>query len=148
MNNSTQSSNLQKLIDGLNVDLAHEYAAMIQYIYNASAVTGLSRQVLKPYFQKEAKDEMNHANYLSEKIINLGGTPDVQPAPVKQLKDVREIIQHALNQEIATIERYKSRLKEADEIGDIALKNQLEEMIAEETQHKEELEHLLHDSRF
>lgn len=148
MNNITQTSNHQKLIDGLNVDLVHEYAAMIQYIYNAAAVTGLSRQVLKPYFEAEARDEMNHAKYLAEKIINLGGTPEVHPAPIKQLRDAREIIQHALNEEIATIERYKARLKEADEVGDIALKNQLEEMIADETRHKEELQHLLQDSRF
>ena len=148
MNNIIQTSSLQKLIDGLNVDLAHEYAAMIQYIYNASVVTGLSRKILKPYFEAEARDEMNHAQYLSEKIVNLGGTPEVNPAPVKQLIDVREMIQHALNEEIATIERYKTRLTEADEIGDIALKNHLEEMIAEETRHKEELEHLLHDTRF
>lgn len=148
MNTITQTSSLQKLIDGLNVDLSYEYAAMIQYIYNASAVSGLSRQVLKPYFEAEAKDEMAHAHYLCEKIVNLGGTPEVQPAPVKQLTQVREMIQHVLNEEIATIERYKTRMKDADEVGDIALKIKLEDMIADETKHKEELEHLLHDSRF
>lgn len=147
MNTITQSSSLQKLIDGLNVDLSYEYAAMIQYIYNASAVTGLSRLILKPYFEAEARDEIIHAQYLSEKIVNLGGTPKVQPAPVKQLTNIREMIQHALNEEVATIERYKTRAIEADEVGDIALKTKLEEMIEDETRHKEELEHLLHDLR-
>ncbi len=148
MNTITQTSELQKLIDGLNIDLSHEYAAMIQYIYNASAVSGLSRQVLKPYFEAEARDEMAHAQYLCEKIVNLGGTPQVHPASVKQLKQVRDMIQHSLNEEIATIERYKARMKEADEVGDIALKVKLEDMIADETKHKEELEHLLRETPF
>ena len=33
-------TNPQSLIDGLNEDLAHEYAAVIQYLTYASAVTG------------------------------------------------------------------------------------------------------------
>lgn len=148
MSTITQSSKLQKLIDGLNLDLTHEYAAMIQYIYNASVVSGISRQVLKPYFESEAEDEMEHATFLSEKIVNLGGTPEVQPATVKRLTKVREMIQHSLNEEIATIERYKARIVEAEQVGDVALKIRLEDMIADETKHKEELERLLQDSRF
>lgn len=147
MSSTIHSTDLEQLIEGLNQDLTHEYAAMIQYIYNASAVSGLSRQVLKPYFEAESQDELNHARYLSEKIINLGGIPEVKPTSVKRLTQVRDMLQHALNEEVATIERYKTRLNQADKIGDIALKIQLEEMIADETNHKEELERLLKDTR-
>lgn len=143
---TTPSTDMEQLIEGLNEDLIHEYAAMIQYTYNAAAVSGLSRKVLKPYFEEEAQDELNHARYLSEKIINLGGTPKVQPAPVKRLTNVREMLQHSLNEEIATIERYKTRLTQADQVGEVALKIRLEEMIEDETNHKEELERLLQDT--
>ncbi len=41
---------LQELIDGLNEDLSNEYAAVIQYTYSASVVSGLYRSALKPFF--------------------------------------------------------------------------------------------------
>lgn len=138
---------LQELIDGLNEDLANEYAAVIMYTYNAATVSGLSRQVLKPFFEQEVPDELGHASYLAEKISMLGGTPVVEPAPVKQPKDVKSMLEQALQAEIETIERYKRRLEQADAAGEIALKVKLEDMIADETGHKEELERLLEDPR-
>ena len=62
----------EQLIEGLNTDLAHEYGAAIQYTYSASAVSGLYRSALKPFFEAEITDELGHALYLSEKIISLG----------------------------------------------------------------------------
>lgn len=95
--------NVQKLIDGLNDDLAHEYAAVIMYTYNAAVVSGMYRQVLKPFFQEESTDEIGHALYLSEKIKTLGGTPTTTPAKVKQLTDVKEMLEEALQNEKDTI---------------------------------------------
>jgi bacterioferritin len=138
---------MQTLIDGLNEDLANEYTAVIMYTYNAATVSGLNRQVLKPFFDQEVPDELGHASYLAEKISMLGGTPVVEPAPFKTGKDVKEMLELALEAEKDTIKRYKQRLEQADEAGEIALKVQLEDMIADETRHKEELERLLEDPR-
>ena len=51
----------EQLIQGLNVDLAHEYAAVIQYRTYASAVTGPYRQELREIFANEIPDELGHA---------------------------------------------------------------------------------------
>jgi len=59
---------MQELIDGLNIDLANEYGAAIQYTYSASAVSGLYRSALKPFFEAEIEEELGHALYLSEKL--------------------------------------------------------------------------------
>lgn len=48
---------MKALIEGLNEDLSHEYAASIMYTYNAAVVTGLYRSVLKPFFESEVADE-------------------------------------------------------------------------------------------
>ncbi|MCS1351953.1 ferritin-like domain-containing protein [Mechercharimyces sp. CAU 1602] len=138
---------LKTLIDGLNEDLGYEYAAVIQYTNNAAVVSGLSRQTLKPFFEAEARDEIGHASYLAEKIATLGGDPVVEPKPVKMISDVRTMLQHARDEEAATIKRYKERMDQAEAVGEIALKIQLEDMIADETNHKEELERLLKDPR-
>ncbi|MFC0090942.1 ferritin-like domain-containing protein [Allobacillus sp. GCM10007491] len=139
--------NVQKLIDGLNDDLAHEYAAVIMYTYNAAVVSGMYRQVLKPFFQEESTDEIGHALYLSEKIKTLGGTPTTTPAKVKQLTDVKEMLEEALQNEKDTIERYEERKKQAEELGYTELVVTLEDFIADETGHKEEMQRLLDDPR-
>ena len=139
--------NVQKLIDGLNDDLAHEYAAVIMYTYNAAVVSGMYRQVLKPFFQEESTDEIGHALYLSEKIKTLGGTPTTTPAKDKQLTDVKEMLEEALQNEKDTIERYEERKKQAEELGYTELVVTLEDFIADETGHKEEMQRLLEDPR-
>lgn len=138
-------SDKQALIDGLNEDLANEYAAVIQYLYNAAAVPGVHRVTLKEFFSREIADEIEHAQYLAEQIVALGGTPVVQPKPVKQAKTVREMLEASLEGEIDTIRRYQLRTEQAEAAGEHGLKIKLEDMLADETSHKQELEQILRD---
>ncbi|MFC4403184.1 ferritin-like domain-containing protein [Gracilibacillus xinjiangensis] len=139
---------LQQLLDGLNVDLANEYAATIMYTYHASVVSGLYRSLLKPFFEDEINDEIGHALYLSDKIKTLGGTPTTTPAKVEQLTDVQEMLEATLKAETETIERYEKRKKQAEELGFTELVVKLDDMIADETHHKEETARLLSDKSF
>lgn len=138
---------MKKLIDGLNEDLANEYAASIMYTYNAAVVSGLYRSVLKPFFESEVADELGHALYLAEKISILGGTPTTQPAEVKQLTDVKDMLEEAKEAERQTIVRYEERKKQAEELGLTELSVKLDDMIADETGHMEEIGRLLDDRR-
>lgn len=139
---------LKALIDGLNEDLANEYGAAIQYTYSASVVTGLYRSSLKPFFESEITDELGHAMYLSEKIKALGGTPTTESAKIPQPTDVKEILEAVLQSESDTIERYEKRKKQAEELGYTELVTKLEDLISDETHHKEEMERLLMDPAF
>ncbi|MEW9675026.1 ferritin-like domain-containing protein [Lentibacillus sp. L22] len=141
------NEDLKKLIDGLNVDLAHEYGAAIQYTYSAAVVSGLYRSALKPFFESEINDEMGHAAYLSEKISALGGTPTTESAKVEQPTQVRDLLKATLQAESDTIDRYEERKKLADKLGYTELVVKLEDIIADETHHKEEVERLLADPR-
>ncbi|WP_102027972.1 ferritin-like domain-containing protein [Salirhabdus sp. Marseille-P4669] len=138
-------SKLQALISGLNEDLQNEYAAMIMYTYNAAVVSGIYRQVLKPFFESEIEDEAGHALYLSEKIKTLGGVPSTTPVAVPQLEHVKDMLQAALQSEVDTMKRYEERKKQAEELGLTELVVKLDDMIADETHHKEEIERLLKD---
>jgi bacterioferritin len=138
----------EELIEGLNLDLSHEYGAAIQYAYSASVVSGLYRSALKPFFEEEITDELGHAMYLSEKIKALGGLPTTKAAEVAQPTDVKEILEEVLKAESDTIVRYEERKKQAEELGYTELVVKLEDMIADETTHKEEVERLLMDKRF
>ncbi|TLS38066.1 ferritin-like domain-containing protein [Pseudalkalibacillus caeni] len=140
--------NMKELIDGLNEDLANEYAATIMYTNYAAVVSGLYRQTLKPFFESEIADEQGHALYLAEKIKTLGGTPTTAPAEVKQLTDVKEMLEEVHRAEKDTIERYEKRKKQADELGLTELVVTIEDMITDETGHMEETARILSDPRF
>ena len=139
---------LKELIEGLNEDLANEYSAAIMYTSYAATVTGLYRQTLKPFFEGEISDEQGHALYLAEKISTLGGTPTTVPAKVEQPTDVKDMLETAYQAEKETIERYEARKKQADELGLTELVIKLEDLIADETGHMEELGRILKDSAF
>lgn len=142
------SKELEDLIEGLNIDLANEYGAAIQYSYSASVVSGLYRSALKPFFEEEITDELGHALYLSEKIKTLGGTPTTKSAEVPQPTEVKDILEAVHKSESDTIERYETRKEQAEALGMTELVVKLEDMIADETGHKEEVERLLMDPRF
>ncbi|RYL93038.1 ferritin-like domain-containing protein [Sporolactobacillus sp. THM7-4] len=141
-------NNVQSLIEGLNADLAGEYSAVIQYNYYATTVTGMNYQVLKPFFEEEIPDELGHAAYLSEKIMNLGGEPTTVPAPVKKVTDAKEMLEEARKAEARTLEAYKTRRIQADELGMVELVVKLEDMIADEQMHFEKLTKTLKDPVF
>src|SRR5918998_4088325 len=131
------------LIDGLNVDLAHEYAAVITYRTYASAVTGAFRQELRSFFANEIPDELTHAQLLADKITALGGQPTVKAADVKFTDDPRQMLQNALADEEATIDRYVERRRQAEDAGEVGLAVDLDEVIADETKHRDELRLML-----
>ena len=138
---------MKALVDGLNEDLANEYGAIIQYTTYSAAVSGIHYQTLKPFFEDEISDEQGHASYISEKIVTLGGEPTTHPANILFTTDAKKMLQEVFKSESDTIERYKIRRKQADELGLIDLVVQLENMIADETKHKEITERMLKDPR-
>jgi bacterioferritin len=133
----------QTLLAGLNEDLAHEYAAVIQYRTYASAVTGPFRQELRTFFANEIPDELGHAQLLADKIVALGGTPTVKAADVKSTDDPKQMLQNSLDDEVATIARYVERRRQAEEAGEPGLAVDLDDVIADESKHRDELRLML-----
>lgn len=137
------SDQLKTLLEGLNVDLAHEYAAVITYRTYASAVTGPFRQELREFFAQEIPDELGHAQLLADKIVALGGQPTVESAKVKFTDDPRTMIENALADEVETIGRYVERRKQAEAADEPGLVVNLDDVIADESRHRDELRLML-----
>lgn len=137
----------QALIDGLNEDLAAEYQAVIMYRTYAALVTGPYRQELRAFFEGEIPDELNHAAFLSDKIAALGGRPTTQAAPVPDAGGAREMLENALRAEEETIERYTRRIDQAEAVGEISIKVQLEDLIVDESTHRDDIRRMLMDWR-
>jgi bacterioferritin len=137
----------QALIDALNEDLANEYSAIIQYIQYAAKVRGIWRTELRSFFQAEIPDEQLHAQYLADKIAAMGGEPTTQPAPIRHANTAEEMLRAVLSAENDAIARYTVRVKQADELGEVALRVQLENFIADEQNHAQEVQQILADWR-
>ena len=133
----------QALIAGLNHDLAGEYQAILMYIHYSAKLTGPYRRELRALFQAEIADEQGHAQFLSDKIAALGGEPTTEPNPVPHVNHPREMLDQALAAEKQAIADYDERILQAEAFGDIGLKVGLENQVADETRHKEELERII-----
>lgn len=131
------------LIAGLNEDLSREYAAVIMYRTYASLVRGPYRQELREFFATEITDELTHAQLLADKVVSLGGTPEVQAAKVKVTEDAAKMLQNALEDEVEAVERYVERRRQAEELGEHGLAIDLDDLIADETKHRDELRLML-----
>jgi bacterioferritin len=134
---------MDELLEGLNEDLANEYMAIISYMLYSRLANGPSRPELATFLESEIADELEHAKFLSHKIIALGGTPTTVPAKVTLTNDNKEMLQLSLQAEKDTIARYAKRIGQAEALGEVGLKVELESLLAEETRHKEDLERIL-----
>lgn len=135
----------EQLLKDLNYDLAAEFQAVITYRLFASLASGPYRNEVREFFEAEIPDELDHARLLADKIVALGGMPTTEPLPVELTRDNREMFEIAHKAESETIERYEARIKQAEDLGLTALKIQIEDMIVDETGHKEEIERRLHN---
>lgn len=133
----------EQMIDLLNTDLASEYAAVIQYLTYAAKVTGPNRNELSEFFAEEIPSETGHAKFLADKIVALGGTPTVTPADVPQVADNKAMLEAVLAAEKAAVIRYTERAAQAEAMGQKGLQVQLEDMVADETGHMEQVERIL-----
>lgn len=135
--------NKDTFIQALNNDLAYELQAITAYTRWAAEVDGPHRNMLRTMFTSEIPDELAHAQTLADKIAVLGGTPTVDPAPVPNVSDNRARLEAVLAMEQQAIGNYTRRAQEAEELGEMGMKQRLEEMIEDETGHYEEVLMLL-----
>lgn len=136
-------SKKEELIRGLNEDLAAEWGTVIRYTYQASKSFGLLGAELREILQKEVQDELGHATFLTDVIIDLGGEPTTTPKEFAKPESLKAMLELDLEMELKDIENYKKRAKQAEELGEIELKVKLEEIAADEAGHARELRRLL-----
>ena len=133
----------QELLDGLNQDLQGEFQAVIMYRIYASMVQGPYRQELRTFFANEIPEELGHAQILADKIAALGGVPAATAAPVTVVTDAKAMLEAALRAELETLDRYVRRRAQAEAAGEHGLAAEFDTIIADETNHRDELRQML-----
>ena len=114
---------LKDLIKDLNKAYCDEWLAYYAWWYMAQAVEGKGYEDMAEFLNKIAKDELEHAQELAERIIELGGLPtnnlsDLEknsnggyPGVMKGLCDYDEIIKIVTTAEAGAIEVYNKIAK-------------------------------------
>ncbi len=69
-----------RLLASLNAALSEEWLAYYQYWIGGLIVEGAMRADLQKEVEEHAQEEFNHAKMLAERIIQLEGTPVLDPA--------------------------------------------------------------------
>lgn len=133
------SINKEKLVELLNMDLALEYAAAIQYIQHAAVMTGAQFGDIIKELRVHASEEIAHAITLADQIDFLRGTPTVDIGKIKTSKDSITMLEQDLEGEEDAIARYKVRIEQAEELKEFALAQQLRSILAVEQEHAMDL---------
>ena len=132
----------EELINGLNEDLNLELETLIRSVYHAAVGRGMLGHELRELLKKEMPSELEHAVFLADKIVALGGEVRIRPAVPPELGAARELLQENIAGERKIIGNYAKRIEQASEFGDKGLMIRLENMLASETDHLEQLERL------
>jgi bacterioferritin len=132
----------EELINGLNEDLNLELETLIRSVYHAAAGRGMLGHELRELLKKETPSELEHAMFLADKIVALGGEVRIRPTLPAELGPARQLLQENIAAERKIINNYAKRIDQAAEFGDKGLVIRLEDMLASETDHLEQLERL------
>ena len=111
------SVDVDKLIGLLNAALSEEWLAYYQYWIGARLMEGPMRSEVEPELLVHADQELNHAVMVVNRIIQLGGTPVINPNQWTQLARcqydepndpyIEVILEQNLKGERCAIQRYQ-----------------------------------------
>ncbi len=109
----------KELLKTLNALLADELTAINQYMVHAEMCENWGYIKLHKAIEKQAIDEMHHAEWLIQRIIFLEGIPMVSKLNTVRIgKTVPEMIQNDLNDELGAVSSYNEGIKLAREVKD------------------------------
>ncbi|MBN1656295.1 MAG: ferritin-like domain-containing protein [Deltaproteobacteria bacterium] len=146
--------NVDQLLDLLNRAYASEWLAYYQYWLGAKVIKGPMKDAVAAELNLHATEELAHAVLLSNRIIQLGGTPVLTPqgwskmSPCKYDAPKDPYVAVLLDQNIAgeqcAIATYKA-LMDATKDKDMVTFNMALTILEQEIEHEEDLQSLRED---
>ena len=142
------------LIKLLNKALSDEWLAYYQYWVGSKVVKGPTKDAVIAELVQHATEELSHADMLALRIIQLGGTPVLEPRLWYELTNcgyespdnpfVRNILEQNIKGEQCAIKTYDALMKIV-EGKDPLTYNMILTIITQEVEHEEDLQSLLED---
>ncbi len=146
---SADRENVTKI---LNEALATEIVCNLRYRSHYFRADGIKANVAAQEFLEHAEQEAQHADWLAERIVQLGGKPNFSPegllsrshAEFVEGDSLREMIKEDLIAERIAIDSYREIARYLGS-EDPTSRRVIEEILAQEEEHAEDMAGLLKD---
>ncbi len=146
----TYGSDRDMVVKLLNSALATEIVCVLRYERHYYAAQGIHSQSVKEEFREHADEEREHAGWLAERIVELGGEPDFNPLDLGKRShseyvegtNLIEMIEEDLVAERIAIDSYRTMIQYIGD-GDSTSRRVLERILEVEEEHAEDLVSLL-----
>ncbi len=141
---------VHQTIEILQSVLATEIVCVLRYTMHAVAATGIDSESVKAEFLQHAKEEQGHMMMVAERINQLGGTPNFDPAGLTSRSaseygnadQLVDMIRENLVAERIAVEHYRDLIRFFGE-KDPTTRVMLEEILTVEEEHANDMHDLL-----
>ena len=130
-----------EIIDFLNAALKNELTAINQYFLHSRMLKDWGVSILGEYEYKESIEEMEHADWLIERILFLGGLPNLQDLGRLRIGEtVKEILECDLALEMDAIPLLRDAMQKAEELRDYVSRDLFGKILHNEEEHVDYIE--------
>jgi bacterioferritin len=146
--------NVDHVIELLNCAFADEWLAYYQYWLGAKVAKGPMKEAVIAELMQHAADELRHADMVSNRIVQLGGTPVTRPDGWLELTNcgydapddphVAKLLVQNIKGEQCAISVYNSMLAETRDADPVTY-NMALQILQDEVEHEEDLQALQED---
>jgi bacterioferritin len=144
------SADRAKVLELLNEALATELVCVLRYRHDYFMARGLASKAAADEFMEHATEELQHADQIAERIVQLGGEPRFNPNELTERshseyrvgKTLQEAIKENLVAERIAIDSYREMIQYIGD-SDPTTRRMLEEILATEEEHADDLADLL-----
>lgn len=130
-----------KVIEFLNQALKNELTAINQYFLHSRMLKDWGVSKLGEYEYKESIEEMNHADWLIERILFLGGLPNLQDLGKLRIGEtVKEILECDLKLEQDAIPLLRDAMEHCEKTRDYVSRDLFGKILHNEEEHVDYIE--------
>lgn len=143
-------ADVNAVVKVLNEALATEIVCVLRYKSHHYMASGIHSQAVAEEFLEHAKEEQEHADSIAERIIQLNGKPDLNPAGLLtrshseyvEGETLTDMIKEDLVAERIAIDSYSEIIRYLGD-KDPTSRRLMEEILAKEEEHAEDMKTLL-----
>jgi bacterioferritin len=137
-------SNVSRSLENLQKALSMEMTAVNQYLLHAHVLEDWGLDVLSDRMREEMTEELGHAGRFIDRILYLGGEPEIVASKTpKRAKALEDLFHADLEEEKGALAFYSDAAMAADEDRDIGTRILFERIILDEEGHADWLDRQL-----
>ena len=149
----SNTTDIDRVITVLNQVVATEMVCYLRYTQNAIVAQGIDREQVAEMFTDHAAEELGHFQRVSDRVNQLGGSPDMNPATMKERSstdystpssdsDLQGMIRENLIAERIAVDHYRELIRYFGE-NDPTTRVMIESILEKEEEHASDMADLL-----